>query len=94
MIDLFVGWILEDFRHFSSRLSQNAQGKEMTIEALACKKAEIQIKRYSTKNRNRMTLLSSALLNVSTHNEMKSRLGLSQEYGNGLFSTALGKYLM
>lgn len=41
-----------------------------------------------------MTLLSSALLNVSTHNEMKSRLGLSQEYGNGLFSTALGKYLM
>ena len=44
MIDLFVGWILEEFRHFSSGLSQNAQGKEMTIEALACKKVEIQIK--------------------------------------------------
>lgn len=49
MIDLFVGWILEDFRHFSSGLSQNAQGKEMTIEALACKKAEIQIKKLLNK---------------------------------------------
>lgn len=50
MIDLFVGWILEDFRHFSSGLSQNAQRKEMTIEALACKKAEIQIKTLLNKS--------------------------------------------
>ena len=45
MIDLFVGWILEDIRDFTTGLRQEAQREQMTIETLTYEKKNNKEKR-------------------------------------------------